>query len=194
MASAEQSVTPTPAEVVDLVRRLTESTWPTDEVERAAWFERHGIAVEGATLTKDEHGSRSFDGRGPTGWGDPPTGWHVFEDEFVGLHWFLWHGLGEDVVPGLADELRTGFVDLAGEPTEELSGGGYRFTANWDTGDLRIDMYLHGGPVLDGTFHEEPVVQLHVDHQGRSTRAEAAARATRPARPRIHGQPSADRL
>lgn len=107
-------------------------------------------------------------------------GWHVFEGEFVGVSWFLWHGLPEGVVPGLAEELRARFVEFAGEPMDEMrrAGEDYRFTAYWQTGGRSIDMYLHGGPVLGGRFHERPVVQLHVDQVERARRAdETAARA-----------------
>ena len=158
---------------------LVSSEWPTTQEERSAWFERHGIATEGAERVREGHGSESWHSGDPGApW--PAVGWHVFEGEFVGIGWFLWHGLPEDLVPGLAEELRARFVQIAGEPTDQMrrEGEDYRFTAYWRTGGRSIDMYLHGGPVLEGQLHEQPVVQLHVDHVERARRAdETAARA-----------------
>lgn len=71
-------------------------------------------------------------------------------------------------------------VEIADEPMDQMrrEGDDYRFTAYWQTGGRSIDMYFHGGPVLEHQCHEQPVVQLHVDHVGRSRRAdETAARA-----------------
>jgi hypothetical protein len=172
-------VVPSVEEVARLVGELVDSEWPTTQSERSAWFERHGIEAEGAERLRSEHGSETWHSGGPGApW--PAVGWHVFENEFVGISWFLWHGLSEDVVPELAEELRARFVEMAGEPMDEIrrEGEDYRFTAYWQTGGRSIDMYLHGGPVLEGQFHEHPVVQLHVDHVERARRAdETAARA-----------------
>lgn len=172
-------VVPSVEEVARLVGDLVASEWPTTQDERSAWFERHGVATEGAERLREEHGSESWRSGDPGApW--PAVGWHVFEGEFVGVSWFLWHGLPEGVVPGLAEELRARFVEFAGEPMDEMrrAGEDYRFTAYWQTGGRSIDMYLHGGPVLGGRFHERPVVQLHVDQVERARRAdETAARA-----------------
>ena len=58
-------------------------------------------------------------------------------------------------------------------------GDDYRFTAYWQRGGRSIDMYLHGGPVLEGRFHDQPVVQLSVDHVQRSRQADEAAAGAR---------------
>lgn len=174
----EQSV-PSVEEVARLVGQLVAAEWPTTQDERSAWFERHGIATEGTERVREEHGSESWRSGDPGApW--PAVGWHVFEGEFVGISWFLWHGLAEDVVLELAEELRARLVEIAGEPMDEMrrEGEDYRFTAYWRTGGRSVDMYLHGGPVREGQFHEQPVVQLHVDHVARARRAdETAARA-----------------
>lgn len=170
---------PSVEEVARLVGDLVASEWPTTQGERRAWFERHGIATEGVERLREARGSESWQSGNPGApW--PAVGWHVFENEFVGISWFLWHGLPEGLVPELAEELRARFVDMAGEPMDQTrrEGEDYRFTAYWQTGGRSIDMYLHGGPVLKGQFHEHPVVQLHVNHVDRARRAdETAARA-----------------
>lgn len=172
-------VVPSVKGVARLIGELVASEWPTTEDERAVWFERHGIATEGVDRVREEHGSQSWQSGDPGApW--PAGGWHVFEGEFVGVSWFLWHGLAEDVVPGLAEDLCARLVEIAGEPMDQMrrEGEDYRFTAYWQTSGRSIDMSLHGGPVLERQFREQPVVQLHVDHVGRSRRAdEAAARA-----------------
>ena len=175
-------VVPSVEEVAQLVGELVASEWPTTQDERNAWFERHGIVTEGAERLRKEHGSESWHSGAPgTPW--PAVGWHVFEGEFVGISWFLWHGLPEDVVPGLAEVLRARVVEIAGEPMDEMrrEGEDYRFTAYWQAGGRSIDMYLHGGPVLEGQFREKPVVQLHVDHVERARRADEAAALAQPA-------------
>lgn len=98
----------------------------------------------------------------------------------MGVHWFLWHGLPDTVVPDLADQLRARLIEIAGEPVEESPprDGDYRFTAYWETRGRCIDMYLHGGTVLGGQVHDTPVVQLHVDHIERAHRADQAAAKT----------------
>lgn len=168
---------PSVEEVARLVDELVRSQWPTTEEERAAWFQQHGLVAQSARLVSDEHGTQSWlSGDPAAGW--PAVGWHVFEGEFVGVSWFLWPGLGEDLVPGLAEELRARLVGIAGAPTQtqRRDGGDYRFSASWQTGGRDIEMYLHGSPVLEGQLHEQPVVQLHLDHAGRASRAEATAR------------------
>ncbi|WP_162802925.1 hypothetical protein [Ornithinimicrobium avium] len=181
MGENGEQVVPSVEEIARLVGELVDSEWPTTLSERSAWFERHGIATEGAERLREEHGSESWHSGDPGApW--PAVGWHVFENEFVGISWFLWHGLREDVVPGLAEELRARFVEMAGEPMDEIrrEGEDYRFTANWQKGGRSIDMYLHGGPVLEGQFHEHPVVQLHVDHVERARRADETAALAQP--------------
>lgn len=178
--------TPAPSvdEIAGLVARLLASEWPTTEAERVAWFERHGLGVSGTEPRqrgRREYASESWVSGDPGAhW--PGVGWHVFEGEFVGVSWFLWYGLPEDVAPGLAEELRTRLVELAGEPVDELrrEGDDYRFTAYWETGGRIIDMYLHGGPVMEGQHHEDPVVQLHVDHVERARRADEAVSRAHP--------------
>lgn len=174
-------VVPSVEEVAGLVGELVDSDWPTTQTERSAWFERHGIAAEGAERLREKHGSETWHS-GEPGAPWPAVGWHVFENEFVGISWFLWHGLPEDVVAELAEELRAHLVEMAGEPMDETRGEGDddRFTAYWQTGGRSIDMYLHGGPVLEGQFHERPVVQLHVDHVERARRADDAAARAQP--------------
>lgn len=174
-------VTPSVEEIAQLVAELVAFEWPTTEAERVAWFEQHGIVTTGAERGRDEHGSESWHS-GDLGAPWPAVSWHVFKGEFVGVGWFLWHGLPEDVVPGLAEELRARFVELAGKPMDQRppAGDDYRFTAYWQTGGRSIDMYLHGGSVLEGRIHEQPVVQLHVDHVGRSRLADAAAARAQP--------------
>lgn len=174
-------VRPTAEEVGALVARLVASDWPTTEEERRAWFDEHGIVVE-PERWREEDGSRSWSGRAPERWGRALAGWHVFDDEFVGVSWFLWHGLTEDVVTELAGELHARFVELMGPPVEEFrrEGDDYRFTACWERDGRLVHLYLHGGPVLDGTFVEDPVVQLHVDHAARSRAADAVAAAAQP--------------
>lgn len=173
-------IVPSVEEVAQLVADLVVSEWPRTEGERAVWFERHGIVTEGAELIRDEHGSESWISRDPGApW--PAVGWEVLKAEFVGVNWFLWRGLPEDVVQGLAEELRARFVEIAGEPMDEKreEGDDYRFTAYWQRGGRSIDMYLHGGPVLEGRFHDQPVVQLSVDHVQRSRQADEAAAGAR---------------
>ncbi len=175
MAPTANAVLPTSAEVVELMRRLIASDWPTTEEERVRWFAQHRIVTDDAVLERDEDGSESYACRGAAEWGRAHSGWHVFEEQFVGVRWFLWQGLGADVVPRLAQELHAGLVDLAGEPTEEIRPGGDRFAAYWDTAGRRVEMYLHGGSVLGGELAEEPLVQLHVDHVERAHRADLEA-------------------
>lgn len=204
-------VRPSPQEVADLVARLVGSPWPTTEEEREAWFLEHGILTQERVHHREVHhreerGGESWDATvaGPEGW--PRIGWSAYEGEFVGVFWFLWHGLSHEVVPGLARELRARLVEIAGEPLDEIAEGqvgqapdDYRFTAYWQTHGRSIDMYLHGGQVLGNELVEDPVVQLHVDDVDRAARREAAARAAAPEAypapaapsPRAAGSPSA---
>lgn len=193
MGENRGQVVPSVEEIARLVGKLVDSQWPTTQSERSAWFERHGIATEGAERLRQAHGSESWHSGDPGApW--PAVGWHVFENEFVGISWFLWQGLPENVVSELAEELRARFVEMAGEPMDEIrrKGEDCRFTAYWQTGGRSIDMYLHGGPVLEGQFHEHPVVQLHVNHVERARRAdETAARAQPVVRGRALGHDAA---
>lgn len=171
-------VHPTPVAVAGLVARLVASDWPTTEEERRRWFREHGIPQDDARLVRETCGAESWQGGGPDGSGWPGAGWQLFDGEFVGVGWFLWHGLPDQEVVGRAQELRNRLVDLAGAPldaAEEVDG--YRFRALWERDDRSVELYLHGGPVLGGELSEGPVVQLHVDHVPRSRRADEAARA-----------------
>lgn len=188
MTSTEDVVEPTPEEVARLVEALLASDWPTTEEERAAWFDRHAIRVEGATLDHEEHGSESWSVRPEAG--ATRTGWHVFEGEFVGVSWFLWDGgspTWDEVwaarVGAAATELRERLIALVGPPTEESWLDDFRFTSFWETGGRSVDLYLHGGPVLGGDRREGPVVQLHVDDVARARRADAAAQSASEAGP-----------
>ena len=177
-------VHPTPVAVAGLVARLVASGWPTTEEERQEWFREHGIPQDGARLVREGHGGESWQSGEPGALTWPDAGWNVFDGQFVGVSWFLWHGLPDEEVVGRARELRSRLVDLAGAPVdmgEEREG--YRFRACWEKGGRQVDLYLHGGPVLDGELTEAPVVQLHVDHLLRSRRADEAARAAQPPRP-----------
>lgn len=175
-------VRPSPAELADLVVRLVESEWPTSEEERQAWFRTHGLQIRDQEEDPRDGASRSFVGGGPPEWGWSRCGWGTFEEEFVGVVFFLWRGTSMDESERLAREVRSLLVARFGEPDEsdsvELPDG--RFTAFWRTGGRTVDLYLHGGmrPVgVEDQFYDEPVLQLHVDHEERSAQREEAARA-----------------
>lgn len=170
-------VLPDPDEVATLVERLVRSEWPTSEAQRLEWFTRHGLDVRAAHRAWGEYGSDTVVGEGPERWGSPGLGWHTFEGDFVGVSWFLWRGGPPEAVRAAARQLRELFSGFAGAPVEELAPGEDpdTFTALWEVEGRTIDMYLHGGHVLEGALVEDPVVQLHVDHTARSRRADEAA-------------------
>lgn len=97
-------VDPSVDEVARLVGELVASAWPTTPAETRAWCAEHGIPTEDAELVRAEDGSESWSS--PLGAPWPAAGWHVSGGEFVGVSWFLWLGLAEDVVPALADQLQ----------------------------------------------------------------------------------------
>ena len=177
----EIDVRPSPAELVDLLTELVASPWPTTESERVAWFTEHGLVVTGAEPEPRDGGSQAWAGTGPEQWGWSRCGWSTFEDEFVGVGWFLWRGTSmegsELAARALRDQLAQRFGEPAQEHVTEPETG--RFTAFWETPGHTIDLYLHGGMRPQGDkdqFYDEPVIQLHLDHAERSARREAEAR------------------
>lgn len=164
---------PSAPAVAALVRGLVESTWPTTEADRGAWFAEHHLDVEDV-----RHEAGAFSGVGPRAWGSPSCGWHVFEDEFVGLHWFLWEGRPWSDVLASATELRDLLSDVAGEPVDEppRDRPAEGFTALWQVRGRTIHLYAHA-PRSDVAAGRDVAVQLHVDHAARAAREDAVARA-----------------
>lgn len=117
----------------------------------------------------------------------PVRGWHFSDDEFVGLHWFLWAGQPwNSVVEPAAEQLKQLVCRFAGPPNEEITAApsSRGFTALWTINGRTIDMYAHGPTNVDGTEDERgTAVQLHIDDSGRSARAEARTQAQQSARP-----------
>lgn len=180
--SKDLDLLPDPNEVATLVEGLVGSEWPTSEAQRLSWFRQHGLDVRESHRGWGENGSDSFVGRGPERWGSPRFGWHTFEGDFVGVSWFLWHGAPPEAVRAASRQLRDRFCGFAGAPIEEITAVNDtdKFTAFWEVQGRTIDMYLHGGRLLDGSFLPDSVVQLHVDHTARSDRANKASDPARP--------------
>lgn len=175
--SSDLDVLPDPNEVATLLENLVRSDWPTSEGQRLGWFHHQGLEVRDSHREWGDNDSDSYTAKGSRRWGSPRVGWHMFDGEFVGVSWFLWHGAPPDDVRVAARQLRDRVSGFAGPPVEESAPGKDRdrFNACWEVDGRTIDMYLHGGPVLGGAFVEEPVVQLHVDHTARSLRADQRA-------------------
>ena len=167
-------LSPHPSDVGALVESLVASEWPTSEQQRLDWFVRHELDVEDWRREWAENGSAGLVGKGPDRWGSPSFGWHTFKGQFVGVSWFLWHGGTPEAVGAAARQLRDLLTGFAGAPVDELTTDAHRFAAFWEVNGRTIDMYLHGGPVLDGALVEDPVVQLHVDHTARAHLADEA--------------------
>ncbi|WP_431797335.1 hypothetical protein [Microbacterium kunmingense] len=166
-------MTPPPEQVVELVRRLATSPWPTSEAERVAWFTQHGLpthgraaAEEGSTLSA--HAAAD----GPPGWGT--TQWHVFDDAFVGLCWFLWRDASDRETRAAAELLATAF-DARWTLVERLDDPVQGFTALWSVDDVHVDLYFHAPRVTPHGHPIDSVVQLHVDHAARAATADAVA-------------------
>ncbi len=174
---------PTPGAVVELVVRLLGSNWPRTEADRVAWFERFRLAADPTapgTSTDSDERSASYRTSGPALWDGTPIGWHSFDDEFVGVHWFLWNGLPREDLQVAAVDLRAGFRRACGSAMGEADHPDQGFSAWWRAGGRTVDMYYHPGIRPPGTPEGTRIgacVQLHVDHTVRADAAEAVASA-----------------
>lgn len=196
--TASATPRPRPAAVVELVVRLLGSPWPRTEADRIAWFQRHRLAAEpaepaepaspGAPRERADGGERSasYLAAGPASWDGTPIGWHTFDGEFVGVHWFLWRGLTREDMRVAAADLRAGFRRAFGPPADELDRTAAAdpweagFTACWHAGGRTIDCSYHPGghpPGSPGPEETGATVRLHVDHTARADAQEASARA-----------------
>lgn len=120
MAEIEIRAAPSPKEVVDLILRLIGSTWPASKAERIAWFEEFDLPEPDQVERSEEHAhGMSFDGPPAPVWPQDRFGWHTFEDQFVGVNWFLWAGLPRDEVRTRARELKERLTQELGGPVAE---------------------------------------------------------------------------
>lgn len=161
------------------------SSWPTTEETSLSWLRRHGIDPDTAT-ERDANRStgRDWDRARMASWGAADAGWGTFDDEFVGVNWFLWRrGTAEDVMAA-ARALVGDLTKMHGAPTEVLDPTEHGGTWFWRLPEHLIDMYAyHGLPRPDGLPSGEACVQLHVDLRTRSEAREAHARTHHCTRP-----------
>lgn len=160
--------------MAELLEQLISSDWPTSDLERVIWFDRHGLDTEGAEVDMREHelpGRKVF---GPAGQRADSPGWHTFRNEFVGLVWFLWAG-PDDLVRRLATEFRDNLDNRFSLLDGEDEPGG-AFNARWLQDNRRVECYLHPTRDLGELGRSPAVVQLHLDHADRADSLEAEAR------------------
>ncbi len=161
-------LTPSPETVVEVVTRMIASEWPTSEEERRLWFTVFGLI--------DEQGVPQWGGDTETG--AVTTGWHAFEDEFVGIHWFLWEGWPRAAVETAAAALKEGLTQVCGPPASGIQRQTGDWTAYWEFKGRVIDVYFYSGlPPAHLTRREmTPSVQFHVDHAQRAEAEDQQAR------------------
>lgn len=162
------ALTPSSETVVGMVTRMIASEWPTSEDERRLWFTRFGL--------KDEQYVPQWGG--DTEPGVVPTGWHAFEDEFVGVHWFLWEGWPRAVVEAAAAELKERLTATCGLPASENQRETGDWTAYWEFQGRVIDVYFYSGlpPAHLNRREMTPSVQFHVGHEQRAEAEDQQAR------------------
>lgn len=158
---AGKQLVPQPTTVGDTVSRLINSAWPTAGDERREWFRQHA---------------------------PDQSGWHSFDDEFVGLHWFLWSGMPRAQVRAAAVELKAVLTGVVGEPADEAddpTSDGPGFSTLWKTGTHTIELYFHSGlgRVGDRVIDGDATVQLQLDLTDRADAREVVARSRPEARP-----------
>ncbi|MEL4506295.1 hypothetical protein AAEX63_15525 [Luteococcus sp. H138] len=153
-------------QITALVANLVASDWPTTESERLTWARRmglpeHGDPVPGLDELSDR--SRSFEARA----GMADVGWHFFDEQFVGVH-FFWNESEDmaDLEP-VARDVREG-LRVLWETTEELEDEVQGFTALWHPQDRVVDMYWHAPRLMPEGHRSTGTIQLHVDHRDRS--------------------------
>ncbi len=161
-------LTPSPETVADMVSRMIESEWPAAEEDRRLWFTTFGL--------RDEPDVSCWGG--DTEPGAVATAWHTFEDEFVGVHWFLWEGWPRSVVEDAAAEMKEVFSQACGPAASEIRSGRGDWTAYWEFNGRVIDMYFYSGlpPAHLSRREMTPSVQLHVNHAQRAEAEEQQAR------------------
>ena len=164
-----ESLSPSPETVADMISRMIESEWPTTDADRRLWFSTFGLCAE-----EDEDVPRWG---GDTVPGAVPTGWHAFQDEFVGVHWFLWEGWPRSVVADAAAELKEILTRTCGPEDSRITTPILDWTAYWEFEGRGIDMYFYSGlpPAHLSRREISPSVQLHVDHAQRAEAEEAQA-------------------
>lgn len=128
---------------------------------------------------------RSFDGPLAPDWPQSRFGWHTFQDQFVGVSWFLWEEPPREEARTRAVALKGGLTQRFGGPVDETGeddGVHLGFTCCWQARGRTIDMYFHSGVYhrLDGSTMDKKtnpaVVQIHVDHTQRASAQDAVAR------------------
>ena len=162
-------LSPSPEHVADVLARMVRSDWPTGEEERRAWFRSFGLV--------DEQDLPRWGG--DTEPGRVPTGWHVFEGEFVGVHWFLWEGWPRPVVEEAARDLVAAMSTAWGQPQESSERAPVGFSQLWETQGRFVEMYFYSGvpPVHVHRPDMTPSVQLHIDHAQRAEAEERVAQS-----------------
>lgn len=167
----------TPTVVASLVEALLASDWPTTREDTADWFADHGLhpidTQKMDSPVPGVHWVSQLEGE----WAGVHFGWHEFNDEFVGLNWFLWGGGEPDDVLAKAQQLSDLLTAVHGEPEDVQNEPEGDFTRYWRAQPGHsIDMYAYSGrPSGERTQASNPVVQLHVDHWKRADAQEAEA-------------------
>lgn len=144
---------PPPAEMGDLLVRMTRREWPTTEAERFAWFAALGL-YDGEPVPpgEDDQGSTSF--RFGTPWPEVDGSGTTVTDGFSGLSLFCYN---ERVADGAAARaglaaLQAHLTDSFGPPVEEW-GSTSEPACLWQPGPLMLELYCfqrHDSGVMVG--------------------------------------------
>jgi hypothetical protein len=165
-------LTPSPADVADLLIQMTRLDWPTNEADRRRYFDILGLHDLDTLPQRDDEADSTMI-RFATALPGVDGICTTFRDEFLGLSLFCYNQPLED-----GPEARAGYAGLRGEPNRYLGqpieewGTSTEPACLWPSGPLSIDMYcfqrLRSG-VMVGLFHAERSAANDAAHDARQS-------------------------
>lgn len=161
---------PSPAAVVELVEKLVVGMWPRSDVDRKAWFEKHGLATgapwdDASAIPAVAHYSL----RTPLAGGEVSSSWTSFNGKFLGISMQLYSSMQRD-----NPSTREGFDGIRQGLTERY-GEGHN---PWHDPVVQACVWNVNGRRLVIRFFnlQHSGVMVSVDDAGVATASEAAAR------------------